>query len=170
MATENDTEDEIINIYNTKHKLLLYIRQLWNNDNFNELARVGTTCKSLTNILTSVSPTEKNEGFWFSVDKENILYPVPLPTNTPLSNNFLELLDIVTNYLNSIDSYTTNFNTSICRLSGMKVKGYRTYHLHLNGITYNFPEGLKHYYINFNVQPSIEFSMALRASLLKKVN
>ena len=171
--TENYVE--LVGIFSSddlpiKHKLMLSIRQLWNTDNFDKLSHIKTTNYAITNILTVLSPTEKCEGFWYNNDNENSSYPIPVPTNIPVSNNFMGLFEIVIKNLDDQKSYSTSFGSSVCRLSGMKISGCKTYHLKVGDITYHFPEGLGHYYKNFNVQPSKEFSAALRTSLANAHN
>ena len=166
--SESENENDENNCNYSKHKLLLRIRQLLNNDNFEGLEKIGKINNKLTNSLQNDqdSSTEKYEGF-YGIETINNLCPIPLPTNKPVSDNFLKLFDMVLCDLVRKKSYIEYNNSVKCVLSGIPILINKIFYFKYNGYTYYFHEGLTHYYKNFNVQPSREFCTALRANLFK---
>ncbi len=126
--------------------------------------------------LTKVSNTEYIEGYWRSsntykciCNDANRNYPVPIPSNAPNDNAFLQKLDQVIKLLDRLDiqerqqyklldsNYkVTYLGYSNCRLC-QQICGSCEYLLKFNGILYRFPEGIVHYYQKHNVKPSNEF-------------
>jgi hypothetical protein len=102
--------------------------------------------------LTKVSDTEFIEGYW-KCDYNNS-YPMPVDSGQLVDEKFLKKLSEVT------EKYADTFacqGYSECRLCG-KHNGFKEYRLtNKAGITFNYPDGLTHYYTEHRVQPSKEF-------------
>lgn len=104
--------------------------------------------------LTKVSDTSFIEGYWKNSTSPG--YPFPKATDTKVEEQFLTILTHIMN------TYPCNYyrGLSTCRLC-KKMNGCGEYRIKkmVDGkeITFVFPEGLKHYYQDHNVQPSKEF-------------
>lgn len=107
--------------------------------------------------LVKVSNSEFIEGYWFPSspsDKDyDIGYPVPIKTNIPIDEIFLNKLCLMSNK----HAMKLHYNGySKCRICGCN-NGNVEFVLEKDGIKFRYPEGLMHYYEIHNVQPSKEF-------------
>lgn len=109
--------------------------------------------------LTKVNDNEYIEGYWFSNDKYNDIYPKPLATCNKVDQIFIEKFKKIMEKIKNKKikgEYNGYFGYSHCRICSKK-NGAMEYLLYVGNIKYRFPEGLLHYYIDHNVQPSTEF-------------
>lgn len=110
--------------------------------------------------LTKVNDKEYIEGYWYSSDKYGDKYPRPLISNNNVDLTFIEKLKkLMTNIENkNINGEHIGYRGySYCRLCPNEHNGTTEYIFYVNDIKYRFPEGLLHYYVDHNVQPSAEF-------------
>jgi hypothetical protein len=114
--------------------------------------------------LTKVNDKEYIEGYWFSNYIDNNKYPKPLATDIKVDQKFIEKLkkmmnDIENKKINSQHMHYRGY--SYCRLCSTATfllhNGTTEYIFYVDDIKYRFPEGLIHYYVYHNVQPSAEF-------------
>jgi len=108
--------------------------------------------------LTKIDNNNFIEGYW-----KNILssypdnYPYPKVSDTKVSNEFINKLEQIMNCNNSSNIIKEEyFGFSYCRLCNCN-NGGNEFIIKSNNITFRMPEGMIHYYINHNVQPSKEF-------------
>lgn len=110
--------------------------------------------------LTKVSNTEFVEGYWQKYNEcgccNQLKYPYPVNSGIQVDEVFLQNLEHIKKYC-KIDYY---FGASFCRLCEVSVGGGE-YSFKTEGKLYRFPEGIVHYYIVHNVQPSDEFMEAV---------
>lgn len=107
--------------------------------------------------LTKVSNDTFIEGYWHNRQLDNSgnpIYPFPLATETKVDPQFLTKLQHVIMKKASVDYY---FGYSRCRLCDNDRNGNSEYNINNGTLTFQFPSGLLHYYIDHNVQPSDEF-------------
>ena len=102
--------------------------------------------------LTKVSENVFIEGYWYENTFINQKYPSPLSSTIPVDEIFINKLKTLIKTTQFIDW----LGPSMCRLCNKSV-GNKEYESVRNNITFRFPEGIVHYYIEHNVKPSNEF-------------
>jgi hypothetical protein len=100
------------------------------------------------------------EGYGYSECSPD--YPMPLQTDVPVRQDFLDNLEILLGLMLEPDQeWSVSLNNymghSSCRLYDKDNNGSAEYTISNNNVTFNVPCGIFHYYKDHNVQPSDDF-------------
>jgi hypothetical protein len=107
------------------------------------------------------------EGYWNNNTLKGIKLPYPIETNEEVPKNFLKKLEKLEDVI--MDNNDNNILKEYRKIEFLQTKGYSRcricnerngsceYVFTYRNKKYRFPEGLRHYYENHNVQPTNEF-------------
>lgn len=98
---------------------------------------------------------EEFDGFWMK--DENSKYPYPKSENESISDEFINKLKTVFEYVNDHNVIITHYmDFSQCRMCGV-YNGRKEYRITKDNISFIVPDGIIHYYETHNIHPSKEF-------------
>lgn len=104
--------------------------------------------------LIQINSTKFIEGYWFDEnDSSTYKYPKPQITENIVDPNFIHKLIEVTDSA----KFRQCLGLSHCRLCDKLNNGSKEYTIENDNIIFVYPQGLLHYYLDHNVQPSNEF-------------
>jgi hypothetical protein len=105
----------------------------------------------------SVVNNNKYEGYW--INEQNLDLPIPLINKYP-TDTLKEFINVFTKVLENVKKNTSNISdflgSSKCRIC-KKYNGSKEFKFTLKENTIYVPEGMLHYYLEHNVNPSDEF-------------